>query len=224
MTRPLLEICVDSIAAARAACDGGADRLELCAALDLDGLTPDVTFVGEVRGQVAVPLMVMVRPRGGGFTYDASELTVMESQAHEMRAAGADGIVFGCVCADGGVDREATERLIDAARPLPVTFHRALDGVPDPFAALDVLLDLGVDRVLTSGGPGPAHHHRDALRQLVLRAGDLLAIMPGGGVRADNVVDTVRTSHALEVHSSAGLGSDPDPDRVAALIKALDTI
>ena len=150
----IFEICVDSIAGVRAAKEAGAHRVELCADLLEGGITPSLGMIRQARTIAGVGLNVMIRPRGGDFLFDDDELAIMRSDIETAKAEGADGVVIGLLTAAGEVDAARTRQLIALARPLSVTFHRAFDMTPDPFRALETLIELGVDRVLTSGQEG----------------------------------------------------------------------
>jgi copper homeostasis protein len=197
----LLESCVDSLEAAIAAARGGAGRIELCANLDIGGTTPAADLIARCVERLAIPVFVMVRPRGGDFVYETDELRAMERSIHTAAASGAHGVVFGALGGDGRIDAAVMRRLIDAARPLPVTCHRAIDATPDVGEALDALLALGVDRVLTSGGAPTAIEGAGTIARLVVQAGDALVVMAGGTVRARNVADLIRRTHVREVHA-----------------------
>ncbi len=197
---------MEGVEDAVAADQAGAGRIELCARLDLDGLTPDDVTLRRVIEAVSVPVHVMIRPRAGDFVADAAAVQLMREQIDRARDAGADGLVFGLLVSDAGggavVDTEATARLVQAAGPVPVTFHRAFDRVDDPGAALEMLIDLGVVRVLTSGGAHDAVSNLPVLARLVDQAGARLTVMPGGGVRARNAARILRETGARELHSS----------------------
>ena len=215
----LFESCVDSLDAAQASAAGGAGRIELCARLDVGGTTPDPDLVARCAGQLPVPVFAMIRPRGGAFVHDAAELAAMVADIRRAAAAGAHGLVFGVLRADATVDVDAMRRLIDAARPLPVTCHKAIDAARDPLEALEALLALGVDRVLTSGGAETATAGAPAIARMVARAGDALTVMAGGGVRAANVEALVARTGVREVHAKLlpiGQGGPPDPDARSA--------
>ena len=152
----LVEACVDSVESARAAERGGADRLELCDNLVEGGTTPSAGMIAECRTHVRIPIYVMIRPRGGDFLYSPVELEVMVRDIALARELGADGVVFGMLTNAGKVDRKRTARFVNLSYPLDVTFHRAIDVSRDPLEALEVLVDAGVDRVLTSGGAAKA--------------------------------------------------------------------
>jgi copper homeostasis protein len=197
------EVCVDSIRGIVAARDGGAHRVELCAGLIEGGTTPSLGMVLVAREIRNIGLHMMIRPRGGDFLYGVEELVAMETDIATARSAGVDGFVFGALDADGNVDRAATERMIARARPASVTFHRAFDMTADPFAALEALIELGVDRVLTSGQEATAYEGAGLIAELVRAAGDRIIVMPGGGITARNVGRIIRATGAGEVHFAA---------------------
>lgn len=197
----LFESCVDSLDAALASVAGGARRLELCAHLDVGGTTPDPGLVREVVDAVPVPVFTMVRPRGGAFVYGEAEVDAMVRDIRLMRAAGAHGLVFGALRADRTLDDAVMRRLLSHARPLPVTCHKAFDETPDLLAALDTLVTLGVDRVLTSGGRPTAADGAAMLAALVARGGEAITIVAGGRVRADTVAALLWQTGVREVHA-----------------------
>lgn len=209
----LVEACVETVDESVAAEQAGAGRLELCAGLIEGGTTPSVGLIETVRGSVGIPVFVMVRPRGGDFVHDAAELAIMLRDIDASRSAGAHGLVLGVLTAGNRVDLDAMARLVEAARPLPVTFHRAIDLTPDLDAAFETLVELGVDRVLTSGGAPTAMEGANRLSALRERLGDAITLLAGGGVRAAHAADLARLSGVREVHarplqtvSSAGQG------------------
>ena len=199
---PLFESCIDSHGAALASASGGAGRVELCARLDVGGTTPDAALIERCAASLTVPVFVMIRPRGGDFVHDAGEVAAMETDIGTAIAAGAHGVVFGALRRDGTIDVDVMRRLIDRARPLPVTCHKAIDATRDPLIALDALLALGVDRVLTSGGADTAAAGAATIARMVARAGDALVVMAGGGIRAHNVAALVRQTGVREVHAA----------------------
>ncbi|HLG04531.1 MAG TPA: copper homeostasis protein CutC [Gemmatimonadales bacterium] len=212
MTAPatpvLLEACVDSVAAARAAGEGGAGRLELCDFSVNGGITPGLDLIEAVRRAVRLPLHVLIRPGGGGgggtFNFDEDEVLAMMRRISDCKRLGVDGVVLGALDRAGNVDEPVTEALIAVARPLAVTFHRAFDTTPDPHAALEALIGLGIDRVLTSGGAPAAEAGIPILKELIQRAGGRITIMAGGGVRAGNAARIVRETGVRELHSTGG--------------------
>jgi len=197
----LIEACVDSVAAALTAEAGGADRVELCADLTVGGVTPSAGTMSVAGERLAIPLHVLVRPRGGNFILFDDDLEVMRRDIAMARAARAAGVVLGALTPMGEVDRETTARLIGWVRPMSVTYHRAFDAARDPFEALDVLLELGVDRILTSGQAETASQGAEMIGSLVRRAGTGAVIIAAGGIRAHNVAETVRRAGVSEVHS-----------------------
>ncbi len=201
--RVLLEICIDSVESALAAQAGGADRVELCSALFEGGLTPSAGLLETVRERVRIGVAAMIRPRGGDFCYSDDEFAVMKRDLATAKRLGADLIVLGLLNPDGTVDHERTRELIALARPLPVTYHRAFDMARDPFEALDTLLDLGVERLLTSGQERTAVEGLDLISELVRRAGDRIIVMPGGGVTERNLRKILNHTGAREIHGSA---------------------
>ena len=198
--RVLVEACVDAIDAAMEAEWGGADRIELCGELLQGGVTPSHGLIEAVWDQLSIPLFVLIRPRAGDFLYTADELDVMERDIRVARALHVDGIVAGALTTDGDVDVGAMRCIIDAARPMSVTFHRAFDFTRDQDAALDALLELEVDRVLTSGGAPTAVQGVENLARLNLRAGSDLVVMAGGAINSTNVAEVIRRSGVREVH------------------------
>ncbi len=202
-----IELCVDSGAGAAVAQDAGADRIELCSALEVGGLTPSLGLIEQARDHFRGPIVLLVRPRPGGFTYDEGELRTMERDIDCALRCGLAGIAIGVLTKDGRVDVAAMDRLIEHSRPLEVTFHRAFDLCADFAAATDALLALGVDRVLTSGGRESAESGIDRLREVIARlerAKGRTSVMPGGGVSASNVEKILGATGAREIHASAG--------------------
>jgi copper homeostasis protein len=196
----LVEACVDSVESGLAAERGGANRVELCDALFDGGTTPSAGMIGACKETLSIPVFVMIRPRGGGFVFTDVERDVMQRDVVLAREFGADGIVIGGLQPDGTVDLPLVRSLVDAARELPVTFHRAFDLTPDFAAALQSLGHAGVRRILSSGGAPTAVEGATVLRELVRQAGDHFIVMAGGGVRDDNVHRLVNTSGVREVH------------------------
>jgi len=215
----LVEAAVETLDGACTAVAEGAGRLELCADLARGGVTPSAGLLRAVRAAVDQPLFVMIRPRPGDFVYHSGELDIMLADIAEARRAGADGVVFGALTPAGEVDRGATERLIAAARPLPVTFHRAVDQARDLTGALTVLAALGVERVLTSGGAATAEQGLPVLVSLAAAIGRRVRILPGGGIRAGNAGRIARELGATELH--VGVPLDAEAGRVAAIAAAL---
>jgi copper homeostasis protein len=196
----IFEVCVDSAEAAVAAQEGGADRVELCSDLLEGGLTPSHGTLAVARERLRIGIMAMVRPRGGDFCYTDTEFAVMREDLLAAKRLGANGVVFGLLNPDGTIDRERTAELIALARPLPVTFHRAFDVSRDPFEALDTLIGLGVDRVLTSGQEPSVLEGLDLIVALVKRAAGRIIVMPGGGITERTVGRIAPVCDATEFH------------------------
>jgi copper homeostasis protein len=199
----VMEVCVDSVESAVNAERGGAARVELCSNLMEGGTTPSLGMLRVVKREVKIPVFVMIRPRGGDFLYSESEYQVMSEDLKVLKENGADGVVFGILTPDGGIDMLRSRDLIALARPLPVTFHRAFDMVQDPFQSLEDLMELGVDRVLTSGHDSSALEGLPVLESLVEQAQGEIRVVPGGGVNERNVKRILEGSGAKEFHCSA---------------------
>ncbi len=198
-----VEICVDSATGAFAAEHGGADRVELCDNLLEGGTTPSAGCIKVARRGLKIGLQVIVRPRGGDFLYNNDELEVMREDIRMAKDLGADGVVVGCLTAEGDIDRARTEELIRLARPLNVTFHRAFDMCRDPQQGLEDLITLGVDRVLTSGQEASCPEGLDVIAALQMQAAGRIIVMPGGGLTPRNIKKIVRATGVSEVHLSA---------------------
>lgn len=201
----IVEVAVESATGALAAAAGGAQRLELCQALDLGGLTPSPGLVAVVKAAVTLPVFVMIRPRPGDFLYDDGEFAAMRRDVEALRRAGADGFVTGVLRADGEVHAPRLTELVAAAGGAPVTFHRAIDVAAAPERALESLVAAGVARVLTSGQADTAAAGVVAIRSLLLAAAGRLVVMAGAGVRDGNVRELVAASGVREVHLSAAV-------------------
>jgi copper homeostasis protein len=197
------EICVDSIAGVIAARDAGAQRVELCAGLIEGGTTPSLGMIRRARAVGGIKVHVIIRPRGGDFLYSPDEVAVMEADIDAAIDAGAHGLVFGMLNPDGTIDVELTRRLVERSRPLPVTFHRAFDMTPDATAALETLIDLGVERVLTTGQEAHVLEGADTVAALVKQAGDRIIIMSGGGVSPRTAARFIANTGVREIHFAA---------------------
>jgi copper homeostasis protein len=199
----VLEVCCGSADSAIAAVAAGAGRVELCDNLVEGGTTPSARSVAHAQEVSGGPVMMMIRPRGGDFLYSDDEMEVMHRDITVAKNLGVMGVVFGILTESGRVDRERTERLVDAARPLSVTFHRAFDVSRNLRESLDALMELGVDRVLTSAGKPSVLDGMPVLGDLLRAAGDDLIVLPGGGIRADNVRHVLDLPGVREVHIGA---------------------
>ena len=215
----IVEAAVESLDDALAAVAGGADRLELCANLDDGGTTPSAALITAVREKVELPVLVMIRPRGGDFMYSDAELSRMYEDIAMARVLGASGVVFGVLDTFERLDLERTAALVEAAEGLPVTFHRAIDRVARRVVAIDALAALGVARVLTSGGASTASEGTDELRAMVHRADERLVIVAGGGVRASNAREIVEKTGVREVHARCS----GDSERIRGIVDAVST-
>ncbi len=209
----LLEVCCGSLDDALEAEAGGADRVELCSSLFVGGLTPSFGTIAEAVRRLRIPAIVMIRPRGGGFCYSEAEFAAMQRDAETAIAQGAAGIVFGVLTADGAIDVPRTRQLRDLAGTRDAVFHRAFDVTPDPFRALDQLVDLGITRVLTSGQQDTVPEGVELIKRLVEYAGDRITVMPGGGVKLWNVEEVVRRTACREIHVAAFTARTDDSTR-----------
>ncbi|MEN9791266.1 MAG: copper homeostasis protein CutC [Gemmatimonadota bacterium] len=214
----LVEAYVDELATAVAAAQNGAGRLELCGPGE-GGLTPSPALLREVLAAVRIPVHVMVRPRTGDFVYTAEEFAAMREGIAMAKAAGATGVVFGITHADGTLDVTRMAELVALARPLRVGIHRAFDRAPDPEVALDQVIALGLEVVLTSGHAESAEQGIPTLARLVTRAAGRTVILAGGGVRAPNVRRIIRETGVYEVHARAS-----DPEVFAAVVRAAHAV
>lgn len=240
MIEPLLEVAANSVASALAAEAGGAARVELCSALEVGGLTPSLATITVAREHLGIPVHVLVRPRAGDFMFDDLECGVMRRDIEQCRALGCAGVVLGAMTADGDVDVPLCRALIDAAGGMSVTFHRAFDFARDPESALEAVMALDCDRLLTSGQAAGALDGAPLIRKLIEQAEGRITIMPGGGITAANIAAIAEATGAREFHASAktrvssrmrhahpGLGEmeadawQTDPAEVRARVEAL---
>ena len=198
----LVEVCIDSVESAVAAERGGANRVELCSNLLEGGVTPSAGLIAAVRGAVSIPLHVMIRPRGGDFCYTDAEFAIMRHDIRVAKDLGADGVVLGILDTEANVDASRTSELMQLARPLAVTFHRAIDMSRDLFQALQTLIHLKIDRVLTSGGEQTAIEGKQTIARLVDAAAGRIVIMAGSGIREQNVRQFIDDTGVREVHVS----------------------
>jgi copper homeostasis protein len=199
----ICEVCVEGLAGVRAAEVGGAHRVELCAGLVEGGTTPSSGTVALALERVGIDIVVLVRPRGGDFLYTDEEFDTMVRDVEAVRAAGAFGVATGALAAGGRIDVQRTTCLVAAARPMQVTFHRAFDMTRDPREALETLMELGVDRVLTSGQRRSVPEGLELIRELVDQAGNRIVVMPGCGIQEDNLREVLEVTGAQEVHFTA---------------------
>jgi copper homeostasis protein len=196
-----IEICVDSVASAIAAEQGGAQRVELCASLSEGGITPSAGLIESARAKISIGLQIMVRPRGGDFRYSGAEFNSMRRDIQFAKQSGADGVVFGILDSRAQVDVDRTRELVGLARPLSVTFHRAFDVSSDLFRSLEDICKTGADKILTSGGAPTACEAIPTLGSLVQAATGRVSILACGGIRANNAAKIIDETGVREIHS-----------------------
>ena len=196
-----LEISVETLETGMVAERGGADRIELCEDLSVGGVTPRAELLRAVRSQVRIPIFSMIRPRAGDFVYSGAEFSEMRRSVAEAKESGMDGLVLGVLTKDHRVDIERTRELVEFARPLPVTYHRASDETGDLHQALEDVIATGAKRILTSGGAKSALEGAAVLAELIEAAVERIVIVPGAGISAANIAEVVRRTRALEFHS-----------------------
>jgi copper homeostasis protein len=202
MKTPLFELCVETLRAARAAERGGAGRIELCASLDISGITPGEHLTAAVVQALSIPVHVLVRPRGGDFAYSAAEFAQMRQQVQWVKESGAAGVVLGVLLADSRVDLERSRELVELARPMKVTFHRAFDEAPDLGEALEAVIATGSDCLLTSGGAPEVLAGAAQIAQLLRQAGDRIEIMAGGGLKLASMAEVLERTDVHCLHGS----------------------
>lgn len=198
-----LEVCTGSLQSVRAAARAGAHRAEICAALEVGGITPSLGHLRQALAVEGIRKNVLIRPRGGDFHYSETEIEAMLHDIALCRQLGADGIVTGALTADGQIDIPACQRLAQAAEGMDLTFHRAFDVCQDPTTALEQIITLGYKRLLTSGQAATALEGLPLITSLVSQAAGRISIMPGSGVNATNAAHILQQSGATEIHASA---------------------
>jgi copper homeostasis protein len=202
-SRVKLEVCAGDIESVDAAAKGGASRVELCSALSEGGLTPSFGLIKRACAVEEIAVNVLIRPRGGDFLYTDDEVAIMCDDIREICSLGANGVVIGALRRDGNVDFDACSRMIEAAGDMELTFHRAFDMCRKPFVALEEIIRLGFDRLLTSGQAVSAWDGRELIADLVTNSEGRISVMAGGGVTPDNVEALIRYTGVREVHASA---------------------
>lgn len=218
-----LEIACFNKESALIAAAAGADRLELAADYSTGGVTPDIDDFKSIRRTVQIPIYILIRSRPGDFVYSEKEVQSMVKSIHTFREAGADGIVFGCLDKENRIDRASTKKLSDAAGPLPCTFHRAFDRLADQEAGMEQIVAMGFQNILSSGGSPSAAQGIDRLNALQQKAAGRICIMPGGGIRSENI-SLIRNKFVGPWFHSAGItGTEPvaDPDEIKKLKKII---
>lgn len=202
------EVAVDSIESALTAQDSGANRVELCADLGIGGITPSYGMIVVAKAQLHIPIHVIIRPRRGDFLYTEAEFEIMRRDIEYAKSVGVNGVVIGILQADGNIDIDRTRVLVELARPLSVTFHRAFDMALDPYQALDELMELGIDTLLTSGQQPTAEQGLPLIADLVKQSAGRITIMPGSGINPDNIRSIIDGSGADTFHFSGKLSVD----------------
>jgi copper homeostasis protein len=216
--KTIVEVCIDSAESAIAAQKGGASRVELCAALSEGGLTPSVGMIELVRKKISIGLQVMIRPRSGDFVYSDLEFETMMRDIEVAKGLRADGVVIGVLNRDGTVDGARVKRLVDRARPLNVTFHRAFDEARDQVAAVEAIAHLGIDRILTSGGKPSVFDGLPTVKKLVKKSNGRIAIVAGSGITMQNVREIISQTGVKEIHVRSAVNiSRPIGERERAL-------
>lgn len=203
MNNYLIEVCANSAESSLEAQKGGAGRVELCAGIPEGGTTPSYGEISMTRERINILLNVIIRPRGGDFLYSKDELEIMNRDIRMARELKADGVVFGCLTKDGDIDKEACKGLIDVSGDLSLTFHRAFDVCRNPKQALEDIIELGFDRILTSGCEASAPQGKELLKELIELANGRIIIMPGCGVNETNIKELCDYTGAKEFHMSA---------------------
>jgi copper homeostasis protein len=223
-----LELCAQSYVSAMIAETAKADRIELCAALEVGGLTPSSSLMLAVKRDLTIPICVLVRPRAGDFFYTEAEFDIIKNDVIWCRDNGMDGVVVGCLDANNELDERQMRELARLAYPMEVVCHKAFDRTPNPSVSLAKLMDWGYDRVLTSGGAKNVVEGTAVLKELVHQAEGKIEILAGGGVRSENVVELVRATGVTQVHSSANRFypekncAESDADEVKKMIASLN--
>ncbi|MDO6431176.1 copper homeostasis protein CutC [Flavitalea sp. BT771] len=198
-----LEICSFDLASALTAQDAGAHRIELCAGPAEGGTTPGPGVIRAARERLHIDLYPIIRPRGGDFLYSDEEYDTMLKEVAWCKDVGCNGVVIGILKADGTIDKKRAARLVDLAYPLGVTFHRAFDWAANPFEAMEDIISIGCERILTSGQRPAAIEGATMINELVRQADDRIVIMPGSGVRSENILQLLEKTDANEFHTSA---------------------
>jgi copper homeostasis protein len=199
----ILEIAVFNLHAALLATEAGADRLELCENPAEGGTTPSYGTLKTVREKISIPVFPIIRPRGGDFLYSEEEFEVMKKDIGLCKQLQFEGVVIGMLHANGTVDAERINTLVEIAYPMEVTFHRAFDRTADPLAAMETIIACGCQRILTSGQVPDAENGKELIKQLIEKADDRVIILPGSGIRSSNIKKIAEFTGAVEMHSSA---------------------
>ena len=215
-----LEVCCGDLQSVRAAKEGGAHRIELCRALEVDGLTPSAEMMASAIG-LGIPVQVLIRPREGDFIYNEDEVETMLHDIRQAKKLGANGVVIGALRPDGSVDEETVRRLVGEAEGLSITFHRAFDVCTKPLEALEKIISLGCHRLLTSGQAATAEQGIPLIKELVEQSAGRLIIMPGAGVNAKNALKILSETGAREIHGSLRKDGHTDTEQVRVITHML---
>ena len=215
-----LEVCCADLQSVKAAIEGGARRIELCRALEVDGLTPSKEMM-ESAISLGIPVQVLIRPREGDFVYNEEEVQSMIRDIRLTKQLGANGVVIGALRQDGTIDEETIRRLVNEAKGLSITFHRAFDVCSQPLEALEKIISLGCNRLLTSGQAASAEEGIPLLKQLVEQSAGRIIIMPGAGVNERNARNILSATGAHEIHGSLRRNGHTDSELVRATCKSL---
>jgi copper homeostasis protein len=213
-----LEIIGFNVESCIAAQEAGADRIELCDNPTDGGTTPSYGMIQSARKILSIQLYAMIRPRGGDFFFTDHEFEIMKADIRVCRKLGCDGVVIGMLKKNGDIDKEKCGELVDLAYPLEVTFHRAFDRAKDPFRALEDIIDIGCERILTSGQQPKAVDGVLMIKELIARANDRIIIMPGSGIDSGNIILMAEKTGAEEFHSSARLYAESNMEYINALM------
>ncbi len=197
-----IEIATTDYTTTKSAVEGGADRIELCTALSEGGLTPSFGLIEQCRKEFSVQLFAIIRPRNGDFLYTDEEFAIIKKDALLCKQIGCDGVVIGFLNKDGSIQKKWTAEIVNAVYPLEVTFHRAFDRCKNPIEAMEAIIEVGCQRILTSGQKQTAMEGLDLIRELISKADDRIIIMPGSGVRKENIKELAEKTGAVEFHSS----------------------
>ena len=215
-----MEVCCADLLSVKAAIEGGAHRIELCRALEVDGLTPSKEMMESAIG-LGIPVQILIRPREGDFVYNEEEVQSMIRDIRLAKQLGANGVVIGALRQDGTIDEETIRRLVDEAKGLSITFHRAFDVCSQPLEALEKIISLGCNRLLTSGQAASAEEGIPLLKQLVEQSAGRIIIMPGAGVNERNARNILSATGAHEIHGSLRRNGHTDSELVRATCKSL---
>jgi copper homeostasis protein len=198
----VIEIATTDYAGTEAAFHGGADRIELCTALSEGGLTPSFGLIKKCREKFSFPIFPIIRPRSGDFLYSDDEYKIIKNEVAFCKEIGCDGIVVGFLKKDGGIDKKRTSKIVERAYPMEVSFHRAFDRCIDPYQGMEDIIEAGCQRILTSGQQVTAIEGAELIKNLIVSAGNRIIVMPGSGIRKENIKALAEVTGAEEFHTS----------------------